>query len=158
MDLVSRPLLLMLWATPPSVAFFNRGDKPQHLGFLWQNSITAPSGCAPRAANSWRGTIIPKKPKCLNASVNRRCLLRRGAASATQASPKRPVSMRVFNFTCDRATAKLVVDEGEPSRAHNVEKKLHCRRLSAVSNSVRNIAIQAVLADREQTMMLYAIM
>jgi hypothetical protein len=66
--------------------------------------------------------------------------------------------MRVFNFTCDRATAKLVVDEGEPSRAHNVEEKLHRRRLSAVSNAVRNIAIQAVLADREQTMMLYAIM
>jgi hypothetical protein len=113
MNLVSRPLLLMLWAAPSSACRLNRGDKPQHLGFLWQNRIAVPSGCAPRAANSWRGTIIPKKPKCLNASATRRCRLRRGAARR---------GMRLFNFTCDRAAVKLLVDERETSRAHNVAK------------------------------------
>jgi len=30
--------------------------------------------------------------------------------------------MRLFNFNCDRAAVKLLVDERETSRAHNVAK------------------------------------
>jgi hypothetical protein len=52
-------------------------------------------------------------PQCLNASATRRCRLRRGAARR---------GMRLFNFTCDRAAVKLLVDERETSRAHNVAK------------------------------------